>query len=146
MNGLHQLSMLADTVKQKKYPNFPAHALIKARYRDKTANDLTTAIVDWLKLQGEGNGFGTRLQSTGTFREDLGKFVPSRQRRGMPDVFGIVDGIAYFVEVKVGNDKLSADQLETIDKLKQAGARVFVAENFQAFFEWWNEQTAVSFT
>lgn len=145
LNGLHQLAMLADAAKRRKHPSLPEHARVKSRYTDTTANALTTAIVDWLELQSGGDGFGTRLQSTGTYREDLKKFVPSRQRRGMPDVFGIVEGVPYLIEVKIANDTLSADQRETIGKLRQAGAKCFVAESFQSFFEWWNEQTALPF-
>lgn len=82
--ALTHLCQLADQRKAEKHPTLPAHARVKASYTDKTANDLTRAVVDYLTLSGH---FATRLQSTGTYRADLNRYVPSQQRKGLPDVF-----------------------------------------------------------
>ncbi|WP_020607694.1 VRR-NUC domain-containing protein [Spirosoma spitsbergense] len=105
--------------------------------RPETANELTRRIVKHVQDTGH---FATRLQSTGTYREDLKKFVPSQQRAGLPDVFAIVDGQAVFVEVKAGKDRLSDTQRETIKTLLRAGAFVFVAHSFQEFDKWFTAQ------
>jgi hypothetical protein len=134
-SALRQLEWLADARKRERYPNVPEHGLVKARYSDKTANDLTRAIVDYCTLSGH---FATRLQSTGTYREDLKRYVPSQQRRGLPDVFAVVHGRAVHVEVKIGRDRLSDEQKQAIQELQAAGAAVFIAADFQQFHEWFN--------
>ncbi len=131
--ALTHFCQLADQRKAAKHPTLPAHARVKAKYSDADANGLTRAIVDYLNLSGH---FATRLQSTGTYRADLGKYVPSQQRRGMPDVFAVVDGRAVHIEIKVGRDALSSDQKQAISDLKQAGASVYVATTFQGFYDW----------
>ncbi len=134
-NALATLILLADEAKAIRYPNTPYR--VKCKYSDKDANSLTTAIVDYINLTGN---FATRLQSTGTFRADLQKFVPSQQRSGLPDVMAVIDGQALYVEVKFGKDRLSDDQKEAIAALQKAGASVYIAQNFQSFFDWFAER------
>ena len=131
--ALTHLCQLADQSKAAKHPTLPAHARVKAKYSDADANGLTRAVVDYLNLSGH---FATRLQSTGTYRADLGKYVPSQQRRGMPDVFAVVDSRAVLIEIKVGRDTLSSDQKQTLADLKRAGASCYVAQDFQGFYDW----------
>ncbi|GAB3501045.1 hypothetical protein GCM10027341_27280 [Spirosoma knui] len=133
MTALQILNRLADQHKAAKYPNVPSHARVKSHYSDKSANELTTAIVDFINLSG---GFATRLASTGTFRADLQMFVPSKQLCGLPDVMVIIQGHSAFVEVKFGRDRLSDDQREAIALLNKAGARCFIASDFQGFYDW----------
>ena len=131
--ALTHLCQLADERKAAKHPTLPAHARVKAKYSDQDANSLTRAVVDYLTLSGH---FATRLQSTGTYRADLNRYVPSQQRKGMPDVFAVVEGRAVHIEIKVGKDRLSDDQKQAISDLQQAGASVFVATTFQGFYDW----------
>jgi len=133
LTAIRQLELLADAYKAALHPNLPAHAGIKSKYDDRTANGLTRCVVDFLKFSGH---FATRLSSTGLYREDLKKFVPSAQRVGLPDVLACVDGRYYAVEVKVGRDRLSDEQKKAIEDLRRAGAYVFVANTFQGFLEW----------
>lgn len=105
--------------------------------KPETANSLTRRIVAHIQDNGY---FATRLQSTGMYREDLEKYVPSQQRAGMPDVFAVVEGRAVFVEVKAGKDRLSDGQKQTIAALKGAGAWVCVAQDFQGFVDWFTAQ------
>lgn len=133
MTGLQQLAALDSETKRRNHPNMPAYAVPPSKFSDKTANDLTRAVVRWFGLHGH---FATRLQSTGTYRDDLSRYVPSQQRKGLPDVFAVVDGRAVFVEIKVGKDRLSDDQKEAIALLRAAGAAVYVAATFQGFYEW----------
>lgn len=140
--ALRQLEMLVDAAKAARHPTLPPHARVKAKYSDGSANDLTRAVVDFLTYSGH---FATRLQSIGTYREDIKKFVGSQQRRGLPDVFAVVHGRAVFVEVKYGKDRLSDDQKEAIGELERAGAKVYTAKDFQGFFDWFNAQTRPPF-
>lgn len=137
MNALQHLNLLANQHKAANHPNFPAKYIPQSKYRDHDANSLTRCIVDYLNLSGY---FCTRLASTGTYRADLQKFVHSQQRTGLPDVFGVVEGRAVFIEVRVGNDRLSDVQKQTITQLKQAGAWVYVAATFQDFYDWFKAE------
>lgn len=131
--ALTHLCQLANQRKANSSPNFPAKYIPHSQYSDKDANGLTRCIVDYLNLLGH---FSTRLASMGTYRADLQKFVHSQQKAGLLDVFGVVEGRAIFVEVKVGKDRLSDVQKQTITQLKQAGAWVYVADTFQGFYDW----------
>jgi hypothetical protein len=140
MNALDTLTALADRHKRERSPNFPTKYIPKSKYNDKDANGLTACIVDWFTLNGH---WATRLQSTGTYRNDIKKFVASQQRTGIPDVMGVMNGgHSVFIEVKVGRDCLSADQKQTISDLQVVGASVFVARDFQSFYDWFLALTA----
>jgi hypothetical protein len=105
--------------------------------KPETANSLTRKVVDHIRSLG---GFATRLQSTGQYRDDLQKFVPSQQRAGLPDVMAVFEGKPCFVEIKIGRDILSGDQKKAIAELEQAGAGVFVAKDFDSFQRWFADQ------
>ena len=98
-----------------------------------SANSITRRIVEEIRANG---GFATRLNSTGTYRADLNKFVPSQQVSGMPDVLAVVNGQSVFVEVKAGKDRLSDAQKQTHTALANAGAAIYVAYNFEGFNAW----------
>ena len=71
MNALQELNRLADQRKADKHPNVPKFALVKSRYSDKSANELTAAVVAYFTLKG---GWATRIQTQGQYREDLGRW------------------------------------------------------------------------
>lgn len=134
MIALQILNDLADQRKAERSPNFPAKYIPRSRYNDRDANGLTRSVVDWFTLNGH---FATRLQSTGTYRADIGKHVASQQRAGMSDVFAIVQGRAVHVEIKIGKDRLSDVQKETITALQSAGALCTIVQSFQQFYDWY---------
>ena len=134
--ALQALTTLEYEHKRTQHPAVPAHAIPKPKFSDRDANGLTRCIVRFIELRG---GFASRLSSTGTFRADLQRFVSSQQRAGLPDVLAVVGGLALFVEVKIGKDRLSDDQRQTIADLQEAGALVFVATDFAGFFEWFED-------
>jgi hypothetical protein len=109
--------------------------------KPETANSLTRKVVNHIQAHG---GFATRLQSTGQYRDDLQKFVPSQQRSGLPDVMAVFDGKSCFVEIKIGRDTLSGDQRKAIAELEQAGACVFVAKDFESFQRWFTDQFLIA--
>lgn len=132
--ALLHLEQLKLAYKRDRY-DVPEFALPKPKYNTSTTNGLTVAIVDFLKLSG---GFASRLSSTGTYRADQGGFVPSQQRKGLPDVFAVVGGMPVFVEIKgTKGDRLSQDQKEVIAELQEAGALTFVAKTFEEFYAWY---------
>ncbi|MBD2705372.1 VRR-NUC domain-containing protein [Spirosoma sp. BT702] len=109
----------------------------KKGVKPESANALTRRIVEHIRNRGH---FATRLQSTGTYRDDLKKFVPSQQRLGLPDVMAVVGGRSAFIEIKVGRDTLSKDQKKAIAELQQAGAAVFIAHDFDSFQAWFQAE------
>ena len=135
--ALHHLAELDLESRRAAHPDVPAFAITRRKFSDATANDLTKSIVRCFELH---NHFSTRLASTGTYRADLKKFVPSQQRSGLPDVFAIIkpSGRAVFTEIKVGRDTLSEVQKETIAALERAGATVFIATDFASFWQWFH--------
>lgn len=135
MTALQHLNTIADLRKAEKHPNVPHR--VKSKYSDKSANDLTRCIVDYCNLTGH---FATRLSSTGTYRADVGKYIPSQQRLGLPDVFSVIGGRAVFIKVKIGADRLSDVQKATIADLQKAGALVYVAKDFAGFLQWFTAQ------
>ncbi|MCC5612897.1 VRR-NUC domain-containing protein [Nostoc sp. CHAB 5834] len=142
-NALAHLINLADQRKAQRSPNFPAKFIPRSKYSDKDANALTKCIVDFCNLSGH---FATRLQSTGTYRADLQRFIPSQQRAGLPDVLACINGQFVGIEIKIGRDTLSQEQNEAIRDLQQAGARVFVANTFTGFYDWFTAQFPTSST
>lgn len=138
--ALQHLNALADARKREKYPNAPYP--VRANYTDRTANDLTGCIVDFVNLSGH---FASRLASTGQYRDDLKKWIPSQQRAGMPDVLILLQGGVYVgCEVKI-NDRLSTVQVETHKALAAVGAIVIVVRNFQQFYDFYTEFTRAPF-
>lgn len=131
--ALHHLAALDLTERKAKHPTM---RYMKAdSFSDKDANALTQAVIRWCELH---TPFASRMQSTGQYRADLQRFVPSQQRAGMPDVYTVILGRAVHIEIKRGKDRLSDVQKNCIDDLLKSGAAVFVARDFQTFHDWFN--------
>ncbi|WP_020605221.1 VRR-NUC domain-containing protein [Spirosoma spitsbergense] len=101
--------------------------------RNETANALTRRIVQYVRANG---GWASRINSTGTYRADLKKFVNSQQVSGLPDVLACINGQFVGIEVKVGKDRLSEMQKQTHADLTDAGAIIYVAHSFDEFTAW----------
>lgn len=134
MKGLQHLTALDFDFRSARHSSMPLHCLPKSVFSDKSANELTSCIVRWFHINGH---FSTRLQSVGMFRDDIKTFVKSQQRKGLPDVLACVNGRLVAIEVKYGKDYLSTDQKQTIADLKAAGALVYVATDFEGFYQWY---------
>lgn len=133
--ALRILEGLVDEQNRLKYPAIPAHARTRAKFNDQSTNALTSAILEAFKIHGI---FATRLDSKGTYNVALGRFIPSQQRRGMPDISAILGGHAVYVEVKclATRDRIRPEQEATIAELRRNGAKVFIAEDFEGFWTW----------
>lgn len=129
--ALQRLTKLDLESRQAAHPDVPAFAIVKRKFSDATANGLTRAIVRCFELHYP---FATRVASTGSYRADLKQFIASQQRAGIPDVFAVIEGHAVFVEVKIGRDRLSNVQKETIAALISSGATVYCAHTFEGFW------------
>jgi hypothetical protein len=135
MNPFTELTRLATERKAKLYPNVPDHCLVKPKYSDTTANDLTTCIIDYIKFIG---GYAVRINTQGQYNEKLKKWTKGTTTRGTADVHACISGLHFSIEIKIGKDQLSTYQIETKRQVEQAGGFYFVAGDFPAFYEWIN--------
>jgi hypothetical protein len=138
--GLKELERLAMVEQRKKYPTVPEHCRPKAKFTDQNTNGLTMAVITTFQLHGF---FATRIDSKGTYNQALKRFIPSNQKKGLPDVFAQGQGFApIWVEVKckATRDRLKPHQKEVIDSLRNSGAIVFIAEDYQSFYEWFKSE------
>ena len=132
---LKELSELSFNALRTKHPAVPEHALVKTKYSDKTANDLTKAIIDCITL---GGGYATRVNTQGQYNEKLGKWTKSTTRLGTSDIISLVDSKFIAIEVKIGKDKLSEHQIKTRDEIINSGGFYIVATSFSEFIKWYD--------
>ncbi|MDD4033461.1 MAG: hypothetical protein PHS48_09490 [Bacteroidales bacterium] len=131
MKGMVELRRLALADLRSKHPTLPESAAIPRTYTDRTANGLTRAIIDFIRLRG---GYATRINTTGQIR--AGKWVKGTTSRGTADIMAVYQGFHLSIEVKIGRDRMSRHQLATRDNVEAAGGLYFIARDFQSFFDW----------
>jgi hypothetical protein len=132
MNTLKKLDLDA---KRTRYPNAPEHCLPRLKVKQ-NANGLTQAIIKFLTLSGH---FATRTSSSGRFLVAEKKWIPSTTKKGYPDVTAIIRGRTFCVEVKIGKDKMSDDQLRVKGEIESAGGIYFIAKDFDSFENFYNQ-------
>lgn len=108
-----------------------------APYSDKTANNLTTAIVDF--INNIGGGGASRINSTGMPRvgsDGVVRWTKSTTRKGIADIRGTYEGRSLSIEVKIGTDRQSEAQVAEMHRIRQAGGLYFIATDFPSFLSW----------
>ena len=109
--------------------------MAKPPTRKETANELTKALVKWLNL----NGWVVWRQNNAAIYDKKREVYRKNSvgRKGVPDIVGYRkrDGVATFVEVKVGKDRLSDEQRYFIDQAKRSGCVAIVAKNLDDAIE-----------
>lgn len=120
---------------------------------DTTANGLTNCIIDWINGYG---GTANRINTEGQVRKEridlafgnkreLIRFTPSTTRKGTADIHAVMNGRHLSIEVKIGADKQSAEQIREQERITRAGGLYFIARDMQSFVEWFkNEFEAVA--
>lgn len=144
------LEDLAFEEKKKKYPDQPY--LIKKRFSDKSANELTKAIIAFIKLNG---GQAERISNTGrvidgrkTYTDVLGhrreigsiQWIPSTGTAGTADISATINGQSVKIEVKHGRDRQSEAQKRYQAEVERAGGIYFVAKDFESFYQWYHQK------
>lgn len=89
----------------------------RVRYDDRTANDLTAFILDYLAVHGH---YGARINIGGIMMPN-GRWRTSGSTKGVADTIACVNGKFCQFEVKVGKDRPRPDQLEQQTMTRQAG-------------------------
>ncbi|GAA4470451.1 hypothetical protein GCM10023189_59060 [Nibrella saemangeumensis] len=132
---LQELIRLDLEAKRLKCPNVPAFAIKPTKYSDKTANDLTRAIIRCIELYG---GYAVRVQTQGQFNEKLGRWTKGTTKTGTADIHGIYNGQHLSIEVKIGRDRQSEAQRRTADQVSRSGGLYFIAKDFESFWQWFH--------
>lgn len=131
--NLKDLGKLADQLNAEKHPLLPPHALVKKRFKDTTANDLTKTIIwDMYHVRG---GVAYRINNGAVYDARKKVYRAGVQRKGVPDIIGIIDGRFYGIEVKIGKDRQSADQKEIEREIQEAGGVYFIAKSYDDYLE-----------
>lgn len=90
--------------------------------------EISKKIADFLEIQANsGRIWHTRLQS-GLLKTPKGHFV-HLCRTGTPDRIAVIGGKAVFFEVKKPSGRVSVDQAREHERLRTAGALVFVVRS-----------------
>jgi hypothetical protein len=134
VSALKALIELDRVARVKKYKGVPAHAIPRRAFSDATANGLTQAILQWLKLNG---CYATRVSSAGRYLEAEGKWIPGTVRKGTADIHAVINGKHASIEVKIGRDKMSEAQERTRREVEASGGLYFIAQDFDRFHAWW---------
>jgi hypothetical protein len=149
--AVKHLEQLANKAAQKKYPNTPPEWLAPRRYRDDTSNGLTKCIVDFLRLQGwqaeRINNMGRPVDGTKTFVDVVGNvrsvgqvtWIPGTGTKGTADISATIAGQSIKIEVKMGRDRQSDEQMQYQWTVEQAGGTYVIARSFEGFLVWYEK-------
>lgn len=134
-DAVKELERLAMDEARKKYPNHPAGVLAQRKFRDDTANFLTTCIVKYISLSG---GFASRISNQGTYNQKLRRYIPGTSRKGLADIMATFRGLSLHVEVKTGRDRQSEAQKKIESEVIRSGGLYFLAKDFTSFKNWFD--------
>jgi Holliday junction resolvase-like predicted endonuclease len=96
------------------------------------ANSLTKAIINYITLKG---GYAVRINTQGQYDEKRGIWRKSHTRLGTSDVIACYRGQFVSVEVKVGKDRQSPEQVKTEQDVKRAGGLYWMVRTLDEFIE-----------
>jgi hypothetical protein len=109
-------------------------------YDPKTANGLTKMIVDWINYNG---GQAERISTTGRYIVAQKKWIKGSGTKGSADISATIKGRSVKIEVKIGKDKMSEDQVKYQEAIEKAGGIYYIAKDFDSFYEWYNKMFAI---
>ena len=101
-----------------------------AIFADSSANELTKAIVAHIYCHG---GFAARVNSTGTYKQNEGRYILSGSRNGMADVNACIGGKHIQIEVKFGSDRPRPAQLQVQKEVISAGGQYIFVKTFDDY-------------
>lgn len=99
------------------------------------ANDLTNAIINEFYSYG---AYAWRATTLGLFDQKLGTYRTA-PKKGVSDILAVMPphGTLIAVEVKIGKDRMSDEQIGFLKNIETVGGLSFVARNIGSFREWW---------
>jgi hypothetical protein len=150
MTAIQQLNNLDFERKRKEHPTFPIHCLPPSKFSDKSANDLTKAIIQFIQINGgqaeRVSSMGRVINNTKTVTDCIGRkkqigsidYIKPTSTNGTADISAIIEGRSVKIEVKFGKDKQSEAQIKYQQKVEKAKGIYYIAKDFQSFFDWYN--------
>lgn len=113
-------------------------------YTDTTSNGLTACIIDWINYSGgtanrintQGQVRKERVEYAGGQHRDFVRYTPSTTRKGTADIHSVMNGRHLSIEVKIGPDRLSSEQIKEQERITRAGGLYFIAKDMQGFVDW----------
>jgi len=136
---------------RRKYPMFTEGQRYIPKFKVSTANGLTRAVIEFLRLRGhqaervsvEGRVIDGRREFTDALgcRRTMGtlKRIKSSMTRGSADISSTIAGRSVKWEVKVGKDRQSPAQKEYQAAIERAGGVYYIVRTFDEFYEKYNE-------
>jgi hypothetical protein len=110
-----------------------------------TANGLATYVLDhclWtgnygnrINVMGRQIGGITRTQSGAVF--DDRKYIKSSTKKGTSDLQIVIQGISAAVEIKIGSDTQSPDQIKQEARIKKAGGQYMVWKSVDHYLDYY---------
>lgn len=149
MTPLQQLTELDWKIRCSQ-TKMPSDYVVKTKYTDKTANNLTKAIVKWINLNGYQ---AERISTTGRWIDNSkivtdvlgnrkkigsGKYIKGSGTKGSADISATIKGKSIKIEVKINKDKQSEAQKEYQQAIERAGGIYFIAKDFNSFFDFYS--------
>lgn len=144
---LKDLSEADREQRKRDYPSVPDHVIVKTRFGDKTANELTKSIKKWFQLMGgqceRVSVTGRAIDNTKIVTDVIGRqrmigsvqYIKSSMKVGTADLSGILWSIAFRIEVKVGKDTWKDAQKEYAKDVERAGGVYILAHTWDNFIE-----------
>ena len=135
--------------KRLRYPNNPY--LVGDTFRDDNANGMTKAVIAWIRLKGGQaeriNTTGRPIDRTQTFQDVTGRsriigrveWIPGTGTNGSADISATIAGRSVKIEVKIGNDRQSRDQVSYQQAIESAGGLYLAARTFETFVQWYEQ-------
>ena len=80
-------------------------------------------------------GVGYRINNGATYDAKKRIYRAGVQRKGIPDIIGIIDGRFIGIEVKIGKDRQSADQKEIEKEIVDVGGVYFIAKSYDDYLQ-----------
>jgi len=150
MSDFKQLKELALADSRAKHPDIPEYARFVKPYSDKTANELTRAIIDFLNFSSHQ---AERISVTGRYIDNSkvvsdtlgfkkkigsGKWIRSSMQKGSSDISCIINSKSVKIEIKIGRDKQSEAQKQYQKGVEMAGGKYWLIRNFDEFLNYYN--------
>lgn len=137
------LKELSLAYSNKMHAKVPQHCRPLKSFSDKSANDLTKAILAYSKVK---DFFAERQSSEGRFRPGKeftnvvgqvkqmpGQWLPGHGK-GKADIKALIKGRLIEIEVKHGRDKLRPDQINYKEQIERSGGVYLVVKTWDDFY------------
>lgn len=121
-------------------PLIPKECRVRTKFSDKTANQLTAAIIAHLEFNGY---FAARINTTGIYDSKRECYRTTNARRGMADIMAIINGKSVQLEIKIGNDRPRTDQIQVQSEVRAAGGIYEFIHNFPEYIRLYNQLTQI---